>query len=304
MGPIKLLLPLAVAGLGLGAIAAAARDDAATPVAAGAPAAWIDGPLGGRTYEPGTIAVVAHATADEHIEALELVVDGEVADTDEDLEQTDKLYRATFEWSAEAGRHELQVRPSDGTGVPSEVRVIQVGPAGAPAASTTTEPTTSTTTSPATTSSTTSSTTTTAVEPSATTTTSPGGQVTIPPGATTTTQPRPTTTTTPPSPARIESATTRSPYGDGRVYVPSCGYTMEVSAVVRDADQVRVSVEGTSVGGAMARSGSTYSFTIRSGTFAPGEVGVHRVIVTASGGGASPTAVAGQVDVRGTCPKD
>lgn len=308
MGPIKLLLPIAVAGLGLGAIAYASTEEGTTAVASGAPAAWIDGPLGDRTYAPGTIEVVAHATADEPIPALELVVDGEVAATDDDLEETDKLVRATFAWEATEGSHALQVRATGGSRAASAVRTIQVGGATAPSTTTSAGPAT-TTTAPATTTTSAATSTTTIVEEGPTTTAPPAGATTIPATPTptlppTTAPPRPTTTTAPPRPAQIDSATTRSPYGDGKVYVPACGYTMEVTAVVRDAERVRASVEGTAVSGDMARSGTTYTFTIRSGTFAPGDVGVHRVLVTATGGGASPIAVAGRVTVVGTCPKD
>ena len=298
----KLALPLLLAASGIGAAAYATvgGDDAGT-VTTGAPDAWIDAPLGDKVYAPGDIEVFAHATAHEELRALELEVDGEVVATDEELERVEKLYEGTFTWAAEVGTHQLKVRPVGGTGAASTIRIVEVGEGGAVATTTTTTaPDASTTT-----------TSTSATTTTTTTTTTPGATTTAPPMATTTTRPPATTTpptvpptTAPPSPAAIDAASVYSPYGDDRLYVGACGYTMDVTATVRNAASVEVRVEGTRTSPDMDRSGSTYRFTLRSGMFAASDVGVHRVLIVATGGGRTTTASAGRVDIRLTCPKD
>lgn len=303
---VKLALPLLLVASGVGAAAYATTSDGdAATVASGAPDAWIDAPLGDKVYAPGEIEVFAHATALDEVRALELEVDGEVVATDDDLERVEKLYEGTFTWTADVGTHQLQVRPVGGTGAASAILVVEVGEGGAEATTTTT-----TTTAPdgsTTTSSTTTSTT------STTTTTAPGATTTAPPMATTTQPPTPTTPTTrptvptttrPPSPAVIDSASIFSPYGDNRLYVAACSYTMDVTATVRNATSVRVQVEGTMTSPDMERSGSTYRYTLRSGMFAASDVGVRRVLIVASGGGTTVTTSAGRVDIRLNCPKD
>ena len=108
----------------------------------------------------------------------------------------------------------------------------------------------------------------------------------------------------PPSPAVIDAASVYSPYGDNRLYVAACSYTMDVTATVRNATSVRVQVEGTMTGPDMERSGSTYRYTLRSGMFAASDVGVRRVLIVATGGGTTVTTSAGRVDIRLNCPKD
>lgn len=303
----KLLLPALFVATGVSAgVYAMASNDSGTTVATGAPDTWIDAPVGDKIYAPGTIDVYAHATAHDDIRALELVVDNKVVATDSDLQRTEKLFAGTFEWKADVGTHQLRVRPVGGKGRASIIVVIEVAKGGvvvAPAPTTTTPGAT-----------TTSSSTTTTTKPGQVTTVPGPGVTVVPPSGGGTpppntvppnTPPHTSPPTTPPAArAVIDSASTFSPALNNRLYVPACGYTMEVTAVVRNASSVRVQVEGTNTGGAMTRSGNTYTYTLRSGQFTSSDVGDHRVLVIASGGGANPTADAGLADIRGTCPKD
>lgn len=315
----KLALPVLLVTGGAGAAAYASVRSTPTTVVAGAPDAWIDGPLGDKVYAPGTIGVYAYATANEQIRGLQLEVDGEVVATDGKLERTEKLYAGTFAWKAAVGTHQLRVRPVGGVGRASSILVVEVGEGGvvAPTITTPTAGATIATTSSTPTNSPTSPVPTVTAptdvfaQPQVTVGPPVGGgprqpdapQPTRPP-ATAPPNTTPPPTAPPAALAVIDAASTSSPAGDNRLYVAACAYRMEVTATVRNASSVQVQVEGTGAGGPMKRSGNTYSYTLQSGQFAASDVGSRRVLIVASGGGANPTAQAGQVDVRLNCPKD
>lgn len=301
----KLLVPVVlVAGGGAAAVAAGRGSSPSESVTADA-AVWIDNPAPGAVFAPGEVGIDAHAVAGQEVTALALYVDGDRVAVDEDPARARDLVYATFAWSAEAGTHSLEVAQVGGDRARSEPREVVIvegappapEPAPAPGATTSTTSLTTSTTS--------------------TTTTLPGGATTVPgeapvtiapPTATTappaTVPPTSQPTTAPPTPPAIEDASLSSPSGALVLYVRDCGYTVLVSAVVRDATSVVVDVEGTGVGGTMDRSGTTYRFTLRSGTFGSGAIGVHRVVVTAWNGSASATLAAGRVTIEQGCPKD
>jgi hypothetical protein len=302
----KFVIPLAFATVGVGAAAAAVVLPGAS-ASTGGSQAWIDAPLGLTAYAPGTLTVTAHATADEAISGLELVVDGDEVASDTSLVQVEKLVYGTFSWEAEVGEHTLVVKQLGGTGAASAPRVVFVQE-GAPEAPTPTIPgETSTTTTPETSTTTTTTTpdeTTTTVQ-DATTTTAPVG-TTVPPEVPDTvpsTQP-PTTAAPKPKPT-FGAVSLTSPY-ENRVYLGNCTYQVDLRAVVRNADYVQVTVEGTGFVGMMRRSGDTFTLVIGSGpsVWGSGDSGVRRVILDAGGGGTNVQRVAGTLDIRTSCPKD
>lgn len=299
MSLAKFVLPALLVVTGVGAaVYATVSNDSGSTVAAGSPDAWIDAPVGDMIYAPGTIDVFAHATAHDEIRALELVVDDHVVATDRDLERTEKLYAGTFTWKAAVGTHRLQVRPVGGKVRASSIVVIEVAKGGVVATTTPATTIRRTTTTSSSTTTTTKPGTVTTVPP--VTTTRPGGGGTPAPNTTPPTSPA---TTAPPAAVVIVSTSKESPAGDNRLYVGSCAYTMGVTAVVQNASSVRVWVNNQNW--AMTRSGNTYTATLHSGPpFTAADVGVHQVLVKASGGGVDRSAVAGQVDVRLNCPKD
>lgn len=309
----KLLLPILLVTAG-GAAAVAATRDTSRPesVATAEGVVWIDNPAAGAAFAPGVVGVDAHSVVDQQIAALALYVDGDRVAVDDDLTTAQDLAYATFNWKADEGQHQLVVAQVGGDEARSEPRTVNIVD-GAPAAP---KATTTTTTEPG---DTTTSSTTTTTAPGETATsagTAPGSTavtvaptvgptappVTVPPTAPATTAPP---TTAPPKTPSIDDATVSSPSGDLTLYVRDCGYTVLVSATVRDATAVTATVEGTNVSGAMTRSGNTYRFTLRSGTFTAANIGPHRVIVTAVNGTSAPvTKTAGRVTVEQGCPKD
>lgn len=303
----KVLIPVVMVGVGSGAAVAAVVADDGGP--AGAAAVWIDGPSGTRALAPGTIPVTAHATADATVTGLDLYVDGEKVAEDRDLERTEKLFIGEMAWPAEVGLHELEVRQVGGAGETSAVRRVLVAEGAMAAeemATTTTPPaigdTTTVSTAPGdTTPSTTppdDSTTTAPVvtDPGATPSTEapPEGEGTVPPD----TQPPDDTG----DDVEIASATLS---GGGKVYVPACGYSVQVQARVANADYAQVMVVGTGFNETMERTAdSSFSLAIPSGVWSSGDVGTHEVVVVAGGGGASDERSAGTIEVIAICPKD
>ncbi len=296
----KVVLPIMMVLGGTAAGAAAfVADDAP---AAGASQVWIDGPAPDSAFAPGAIAVSAHATASGDISALDLFVDGEKVATDEDLDQVERLVFATFEWGAsELGEHELVVRQVGGSGDGSDPRFVTISKdapeAPAPVTTTTLAPgETSTTLAPGETTTTTAETTTT-VDAS---TTAP---VTAPPTAPPPTAPA--TTTPPPAVSvRIDAASLASEY-QNRLYVQGCGYVVQVSARIQNAEYADAAVRGTDVSVAMQKNGSTWTATLTSGAmFDAGDVGTHTVTVVAGRGDEVVDRDAGTVTIIQQCPKD
>ena len=305
----KLVIPLAMVTVGAGAavVAVVGGDDDA-PVRVGTAEVWIDAPETDVRVAPGPVHVDAHATADATISRLELLVDGKQVAADDSLERNDKLVRAEFTWTAPKGVHELVVRRADDAAQRSASVTVVVDEGGA----TPTVP--STTTTPGTTTTATSTTTTTAPDDTTTTTlvlqdptlttiptitlAPPEGDDTVPD----TVPPTTPTTRPPPAEARIDSAallgTNRTVYGG------NCAYSVQVQARVRNADSVTMILEDTGFERPMTRSSSTYTATIPSGLWGTGDVGTHRVIVEATGGGSGDRKVAGSIQIRFTCPKD
>lgn len=297
----KILVPvlMVLGGTAAAAVALVGADEST----AGPSQVWIDGPEPGQVIAPGTIAVSAHATAEAGISALELLVDDDVVATDDDLEQTERLVFASFEWDAtQSGEHELVVRQVGGTGDRSDPRFVVISDDERDATPTTS---TTTTTEPGETTTTSSTTT--------TSTTEPGETTTVPPEVTTTTAPPfGTPTTTPPAttqpvdPVAIDSAVLVSPYGDYRLYVGACSYVVEVQARIRNADYASAIVQGTGSEVAMTKSGSSsWTATLTSGSlWSASDVGVHTVVVLAGRGDEVVDRQLGTVDIRLNCPKD
>lgn len=299
----KVLVPtlLVLGGTGAAAVGIMADD-----APADAAQVWIDGPVGEAAYAPGTIAVSAHGTAPSTISALELLVDGDVVDTDRTLERTELLVFATFEWKAtDEGEHELVVRQVGGAGSRSDARFLTIAEGGAPAPKPEATTTTSTTVPGETTTSSTSSTTTSTTQPGETTTTAPsGGTVvpTAPPPAPTT----PTPTTPLPSPVAIDAATLSSSYPENRLYTQRCGYVVQVNARIRNAEYADAVVQGTGVVVAMSSTGSSsWTATLSSGPpLDASDVGTRTIVVVAGRGDDVTDRQAGTVDIRPGCPKD
>ncbi len=316
----KVLVPvvLATAGVGAGVAAAVLPDGAA---AVGGPAqAWIDSPVPDATFGPGTIPVDAHAADPvSKIAALELLVDGDAVATDDDLDRTEDLVLATFDWDAAVGVHELVVREVGGGAVSAPITVT-IGEGMEPApdraedgaeeevaagSSSTTEVDPASSTAP-------DDSTTTSTAPEETTTSEPGPEVTGPSGPT-----GPTPTTTPPSgpttappgtqpatPPTIQRATLfPSP---AVLFTSGCGYTVEVAVSAVNAEAVTVSVDGTSFFRQMTPSSGAFTLTLTGGSQWNGAPGNHTVTVVAGNGDSTATATAGTVtiDDRPGCPKD
>ena len=304
---LKLAVPAVLLASGGTAMVVASQHDGAQAVATAG--VWIDAPTSAAPIGPGDVTVYAHASSASGIDALELVVDGKVVGDDTDLERNEGLAYAQISWDAEVGYHQLQVREVGHEEIASDgmlVQVIDGAPVPEPPASTTstTEPGETTTTEPgATTTSGPDETTTTTGPEDETTTTAIQVQPTSPTTTrppTTTTRP-PTTTTTAPSPRPTIDAT--SFVGTPRAYVPQCGYSLQVSARIRDASSATVIVQGTSVRVGMTRSGSTWTAQIPDG-FPSSAIGDHTVTVSASSPGGTVTRDVGQIEVRQFCPKD
>lgn len=313
----KVLVPvvLATTGVGAGVAAAVLPDDA--PAASGPARAWVDSPGPDATFGPGTIPVDAHAAdPTSAIAALELLVDGEAVATDEDLDRTEDLVVATFDWDAAVGVHELVVREvGDGATSAPRTIVVQEGMAPAPsrpdgdeevAAGPTTgdEGASTSSTDPTDPDGSTSST-----GPEDTTTSTAASEPPGSAGATTTTAPPSGPTTAPPgtqpaAPPTIQRATLfPSP---AVLYTAGCSYTVEVAVSATGAEAVSVSVEGTSFFRQMARSGDAWTLTLTGGSQWNGAAGDHAVTVVAGNGDSTVTATAGTltVDDRPGCPKD
>lgn len=308
---LRLALPVLLAGSGIAAGAVAVATD--DPAPEGATQVWIDGPRGNIAYAPGPTAVQAHATAISGIDALDLYVDGEKVATDDDLQRTETLALALFEWDAEVGIHDLVVRQVGGEEQESDPRRIAVVEGGmAIPMPTPTEPGQAPTSpsSTSTTGSTSTSTTTTvpgeAPEGESTvpgSTTQPGGSATTrPPGTTTPGTTRPPATTAPPQ---------QSPEVDRAVILggavlyerTGCPYTVRVAAEVRNAQTGEIILRGTGFRATMQRSGTSFTLTIPSG-FGTGDLGTHSLEATFTGPGGQVGILIGQVTIKPGCPKD
>jgi hypothetical protein len=308
----KVLVPVVLATTGVGAGVAGAVLDDDGPATTGPARAWVDSPIEGATVGPGTVPVDGHAAdPTSAIAALELLVDGDVVATDDDLDRARDLVYAMFDWTAEVGVHELIVREVGG-GATSAGRTVVIveGMAPAPArpddedgdsdlaagATTTTAPSTtssSSTTPP-------DEETTTTAGPEGTTTTSAPPAVTTPPGGT---DPGPGPTEPPPAPEILRADVVGAP-GDGRIYAVPCVYAIQVRAVISGAEAATVTVDGTSFAQQMDRNGDEYTLTISSGTTWSGAVGTHGITIVAGQGESTTQASAGSVTIGASCPKD
>lgn len=95
----------------------------------------------------------------------------------------------------------------------------------------------------------------------------------------------------------IDSATLS---GGGKVYVPSCGYSVQA----QNADDAPVMVRGTGFNETMQQTADgSFSLAIPSGVWSSGDVGTREVVVVA-GGGASDERSAGAIEIIAICPKD
>lgn len=306
----KVLIPVVLATTGVGAGAAAVVLDDDAPAATGPARAWVDNPIPGLAFGPGTVPVDGHAADPESaIAALELVVDDEVVSADDSLDRVEDLVYAQLDWQAEVGVHELVIREVGG-GATSAVRIVRIvegmapaperpeggeGPELAGGTTTTAVPTTAP------------ESTTTSVPGDTTTTVPPEGDDTIPPDAdpgtttTTTTEPVGTEPATPPTIDR--AVVTPSP---AVLYVQGCGYRVTVAVSAPGAEAVTASVDGTDFSQQMERSGSDFTLTIEGGARWAGAGGSRTVTVVAGNGDQTVSAVAGTftVDERPTCPKD
>ena len=313
----KLLLPVVMVVGGLGAAAFAYASDGAD---GGPSQVWIDGPGPDATVAPGTVQVSAHATASSDISAMELYVDDQKVATDRELDTQDSLSFAAFSWpDAREGEHRLVVRQVGGTGAQSATRFVSVAkdaPLDREQATTTDGTEAPSTTEPGSTTSTTSSTTSTVPRSETTTTLGREGITTAPPNAPVTT---PTVTappvTAPPVTAPpvtkpptakvvIDSAALSSGF-QNRLYVQGCGYTVQVSARIQNADYADAVVQGTGVAVPMTRSGGTWTATLTSGAlFDSSDVGTRQVMVVAGRGDEVVDRAAGTVTIIATCPKE
>lgn len=108
-------------------VTACNRPAGGDPLAA-APLSWIDRPLEGSRYLLGdTIPIVWHASGDDGVRSVEILIDGESFEIVDDLDPDLVLAQGESEWSdAEPGEHLVQVvatGPDDTVGVPAENRI-------------------------------------------------------------------------------------------------------------------------------------------------------------------------------------
>lgn len=256
------------ATVGVGAVVVGLNVSAS---AGGEAEVWIDGPLVGSVLEPGEVTVTAHATAEDRIDHLVLLVDGtEVADSDA-LDRSGKLVHATFTWTATEGEHVLVVEQEDGAARSAE-RVLFVG-----------DDATGTPSRPSAT-------------PTPTPTPTPSPTPTPTPSPTPTPTPTPTEPTEEP-PVISEPSTTGGPL---RVCTLS-NETVTIAALIENATEVDASFDGRTIHLATT-GGSSWSATVTSsGDLNPG---VFDVLVEAVGPGGLAALEAGTVTVNPGCPKD
>ena len=103
---------------------------------------------------------------------------------------------------------------------------------------------------------------------------------------------------------RIDAVRLASEY-QNRLYVQGCGYVVQVSARIQNAEYADAAVRGTDVSVAMQKNGSTWTATLTSGAmFDAGDVGTHTVTVVAGRGDEVVDRDAGTVTIIQQCPKD
>lgn len=310
----KALIPVALFGFG-----GLAWASGPTEAAAGEAQSWIDSPMPGATLDVSILKVSAHATADTAVTSFELEVDGKVESSAEPIASSNKLAYATLSWNSKPGSHSLRVRgkSSDGWGPFSDSRTIVIGPALQPEA-TSTVPIETTTTIAVPEATVAVVETTTTLESTTTTTIGTAGTVAPKPSTPAPTpvpKPNPVPTqpppTAPPAPAPTAPPTTAAPpiidsavlSGNPILYRPTCFYSAQVTARIRNASSARVTIDDIGFDAAMAKNGDDFTITIPSG-FASTSTGVKAVRVIATGPGGTVQASAGTIEIRFNCPKD
>ena len=254
---------LTTSGIAVGATALLADD--APPSSA----VWIDSPSPDGTVAPGSVRVVAHASATKTITELRLYVDGEEVASDDSLVRYGRLVYADMTWRAVAGEHELIVRQSGGTGVASAARYVTVADS--------------------------------IPDPDA----KPTDDSPTPSPTSTAPTPTPTIETIDPD---LDGGVVDTPLigavgfsGPARVSVrASCGNSVTVYATIENTDEATVKVSGVGTYPMSTARGIRWSARIDSG-FEMSDIGLHRVTVMVPSGGSMIDKPVGNLSIEEGC---
>lgn len=266
---------------------------------------WVDNPLQGATVEPGVVTVTAHASAEEAVTGLALLIDGEQVAADTSLDRNGLLSLGSFDWQASPGKHDVVVKAGSTSSDVVTVYVVER----APGAAATNAPTAAPTLTPSPTSTPTATSTATPSEtPSPTTAPTPRPTVSAAPVRTTAPPSTPSPTPRPAAPAYVAGSIQFSHsnlYWDTNSGGNPCPqpHTVEATVTVSNATTVSIRVGDHSF--TATRSGtSTWRATVDTSQISgPHNTTNLPVTVLSQGRGGSADDGAGTVPVY-SCTKD